>query len=136
MMPYIDATYYSDEYKGTQPNNPMDIDKNIQRASEMIDMLTHYRLTGSTVYHSSIMDRVKRATAVLTEYYILNGGYEAFAQDGISSAGLGSFNYSVKNGSSGSSNIPSNAMEILISTGLLYAGIDWYEANSKEIIDP
>lgn len=127
-MPYINSDYYQNKHKGVMPSNSEDLVRNIEKASDAIDILTKFKVKNNfeTATIPFIKEQVEKATASLTEYYILNGGYESFVQDDISSAGVGSFNYSVKGGSAveTTNNVPQDVYERLLITGLLYAGID------------
>lgn len=130
-MAYITSEYYSNEYKGKYPNNPEELLSTIKRASENIDNITGYKLKMDNVdfdkLNPFIKQQVEIATAKLTEYYILNGGYETFIEkDDIASAYLGSFSYNKKqsNEKDITTEIPNSVINALEPTGLLYNGVN------------
>ena len=127
---YIDSTYYNDTYMGKPPTPSMDISRLIMRASEVIDKLTAFRIAKGEVIlaeaHPFVQESVKKATAAMVEYYVINGGYERDIEvDQESSVNIGSFSYSVsdKEGKKGMA-VPNQVMEYLTHTGLLYTGIN------------
>lgn len=130
-MPYITADYYENEFKGVMPLNPEDLDKYISRASDVIDMLTGYRLVTAKVdidsdkFSPFIRDQVKKATAYQVQYFVLQGG-DTDVMSGntdVSSASIGSFSYS--DGSSSGLLSMSNpaTLQMLVPTGLLYRAV-------------
>lgn len=128
-MPYIDTEYYINVYKGKQPFNPDDLPKLLIRASEMINELTGFKLvTGKVNIDNSfpfIQDQVKKATAKIVEYYVINGGYEVTKSSEPQSVSIGSFKYSTSKESSGESNEAiKEAVTQLSHTGLLYTGME------------
>lgn len=126
MMPYIDVDYYINEYEGRQPLDPNDLNKLIKRASDMIDMLTGFALTRKDFkfMNEVIETYVKKATAALVEYYIVNGGYDATLQNSLDNVSLGAFKYSMRIRHGHNEDIPANVINFLVPTGLLYAGIN------------
>lgn len=121
MSAYIDLDYYQNTFKGK--GNDQQIESAIVKACLQVDVITNYSLKNGQYkfdgLHVSIKDRVKEAVALLTEHYIINGGYDAVMQTNLSSVKIGDFNYSkakVKE-------VPDNVVNILNSTGLMYAGI-------------
>ena len=126
-MLYIDQAYYDDDYQGVPVYSGQDINRLIKRASETIDKLTGYKLVKNEVVladtHIFIQDMIKRATAKMVEFYIINGGYEAVNEINASSVGLGSFNYSV-DVKGNEMSIPSDVIDCLSQTGLMFAGIN------------
>lgn len=129
-MPYITPEYYIDEYKGADAGE--DLDRYIQRASDMIDQVTNYALYGVEFERLAqfIQDQVKKATAAQVEFYVVQGGSEE-VDAGTHDAGqvrVGSFSYggSSRSGASsqvGTSRISPTALGFLEPTGLLYRGI-------------
>lgn len=127
-MVYITSDYYENEYKGKPAPSIEELERNILRASEVIDQITNFRIATGAVNletsHPFIKQQVEKATAAMTEYYILNGGYETFIETNVQSAGLGSFNYTLATQSGKEIEVPSNVVNHLNSTGLMYAGIN------------
>lgn len=127
-MPYITREYYDNTYKGKPASSPEELDRLISRASDSIDILTYHRIAKGEVdletSHPFIKSQVEKATAALVEYYVVIGGYESTIDTGEQSVGLGSFNYSMKGTRGKSVEVPNNVVELLTSTGLLYAGIN------------
>ncbi|HWI50262.1 MAG TPA: hypothetical protein VNU45_18795 [Rummeliibacillus sp.] len=130
-MPYIDLAYYLDDYKGKPITDQNELDRNIQRASEYVDMITNYQIGDITKQPTFIVGQIKKAAAFLTEYFIINGGYDTQLQDNVNSISIDDFSYSTggrkgsNNGQNNSTgiNIPTELLNILVPTGLLYAGI-------------
>lgn len=127
-MPYIDTTYYKETYKGRTFNiENKELEINIRRASDTIDILTGFKLKDGSIdiekVHSFIRENVKKATAALTEHYILNGGYDSLADTSMSSVNIGGFSYKMSTGEN-ETMAPHNVVSFLSTTGLLYAGID------------
>lgn len=133
-MPYIDQDYYSDIYKGKLPNESVSLDKTtqaIQRASDIIDILIGYKFKTKEELdksHPFVKQQIMKATAFLTEYYIINGGYEVMQQNGAQSASVGSFkftnNFRSASENSNDKKVPDEVFEMLAHAGLLYSGID------------
>jgi hypothetical protein len=126
-MPYITIDYYTDDFIGTEVADTRIIQKAIQRASEVIDVLTHYQManTSQKGYKAFsdqlpfIQSQVQKATAALAEHYIVNGGYDATRQLNVSSANIGGFSFSTND----IEEVPETVYAYLSVTGLLYAGI-------------
>ena len=124
-MPYIDSDFYLDIYNGLDASSPDELNKNILRANDTIDLLTNYIFVTGGVdfnsYNSILKAQVQKATAALVEHYIINGGYDALKQSqSISGAGIGAFNVSTKD----VQEIPDTVFSLLYSTGLMYTGVD------------
>lgn len=127
-MGYITPEYYNDEYKGLNAGN--ELEKYIERASDLIDQVTNYKIKDFESLHEFIQKQVKKATAAQVEFYVMQGGdAEVNAGDDMSTVGIGSFNYSVVHyGRDGRVNpdtkrISPNALAYLRPTGLLYQGL-------------
>jgi hypothetical protein len=129
-MPYIDATYYNETYKGkTAAAETLAVF--LERATDIIDQMTHYQIVqaagGLSSFSPFIQDQVKKATAAQTEFLIMSGS--AAANQGIEpvNVSIGSFSYSgagaTQQGSSSGRTTPA-VIEYLKPTGLLYAGVD------------
>lgn len=120
-MPYIDQAFYNDVYKGT----PMDAETFTmleKRASDVIDMITNYRLVGVDLSHKPelIRTNVKKAVAAQIEYMYSEGGKLSVHGGSPSSVSIGSFSYT-----EGSSvkKVSEMALIYLRPTGLLYMGV-------------
>lgn len=124
-MPYIDFDYYTNTYLGS----PVDEDsfpRLAQRASEVVDSVTQYRIKDIDKLPTFVQDQVKKATAAQVEFYQVNGGYESLIEEDFSNVRLGNFNYG------GNSTAPSpkqsddcsrKVFDFLEPTGLLYRGV-------------
>lgn len=133
MVAYIDAEYYNNTYKGVDAGD--DLDRYIERASDLVDQVTGYKIADLAVLHPRIQELVKKATAAQVEFYVLNGGPEGVdgSTDGsFSQVSIGAFQYQ-----SGRINqqIPAGkqehrvapaALAYLEPTGLLYRGVRVY----------
>lgn len=125
-MPYVDRTYYLDTFKG-EPVDEADFLSLCNRAGEIIEMMTAYKVTPITVQAmpEMVQDRVKMAVCAQIEYLDANGGADMDSGADLQSAGLGKFNYtkaSGENGSAEQSIHAPRALRILAPTGLLYRG--------------
>jgi hypothetical protein len=130
-MPYIDSAYYLDSYFGADPGDVAMLNKAIARASDVIDILTHYALSdtfdeeymkdgGIDKRRQFVQDQVKKATAAQAEHYILYGGYDAVQQAlQQSSANIGGFSF---NGDK-VPEVPEKVFALLSTTGLLHTEI-------------
>lgn len=125
-MPYIDVAYYVDVFKGSSNIPSQELEKAILRASEIIDVITNYALVNTNTGESKIdsqnqfvQNQIKKATSVLVEHYILQGGYDATRQVDVQSADIGDFRFSAKD----IEEVPENVFAYLKNTGLLYSGI-------------
>lgn len=120
-MPYIDQAFYNDVYKGT----PMDTETFTmleKRASDVIDVLTNYRLAGEDLSHEPelIQTNVKKAVAAQIEYMYSEGGELSIHGGSPSSVSIGGFSYTE---GSGVKLISEMAYSYLRPTGLLYLGV-------------
>lgn len=123
-MGYIDEDYYKDDYKGEDAGD--NLEKYIERASDIIDQLTGYKIDDLEDYPKFIKDLVKKATAAQVEMYAVKGGYTQAETGGtFDSVTIGKFSYSSgdKSKSSESSRFSPAAIGYLQATGLLYAGV-------------
>ncbi|AST93009.1 hypothetical protein BC6307_17945 [Sutcliffiella cohnii] len=132
-MAYIDYTYYTNDYKGTTIDED-EFARLAERASEVIDQITGYKLKKSTSFekfHSFVQEQVKKATAAQVEFYILSGGTDiAITGDDITGVAVGKFSYGGGNRSSGKEREPiaDNLLDYLRPTGLLYSGIGVFDS--------
>lgn len=125
-MSYVDETYYNDIFHG-EPVASADFPSLCERAGELIEELTLYRLTPITflAMPDSVQDLVKKAVCAQIEYLDANGGSDLDNGVGIQSATLGKFSYSGSvgvNGSTEQSRFSPRAERILWPTGLTYRG--------------
>lgn len=123
---YVDYGYYDETFKG-EPVDPADFPSLCERAGELIEELTLYRLTPVTflAMPKDIQDRVKKAVCAQIEYLDANGGPDLDNGSGIQSATLGKFSYSESAGANGStqqSRFSPRAERLLWPTGLTYSG--------------
>ena len=129
-MLYIDTDYYTNVYMGEPAPSTTDLDKYITRASDLIDMLTGYRIQCNGFDNLPIFTQglIKKATAAQVEYYVLKGGtaeIDAGTSGDYDSVTVGSFSYS-KGSSSNSRDldrVSPTTLDYLRNTGLLYQGI-------------
>ena len=131
-MAYIDVEYYNNVYKGLDVGE--DFERYAERASDLIDQITGYKIADLAVLHPRIQELVKKATAAQVEFYVLNGGPEGVdGNDGnLNQVAIGSFEYQT---SRMGQQIPAGkqehrvapaALAYLEPTGLLYQGVRVY----------
>lgn len=134
-MSYITSVYYNNEYEGVSIGDSNELTRLIKRSSEIIDLLTGYKVkkskNGIEDFHHFVQDQIKLATSIMTEHYILNGGYEAVeSSNNLSNVSVGSFSYTLNASNGKKVDVPEKAIIVLSSTGLLYAGIDCDDGSS------
>lgn len=122
-MGYITPDYYVSEYKGAKPPEG-ELEKYIERASDVIDQATNYVLSGREFerFAQFIQDQAKKATAAQVEHFVVNG-LNANTGD-LSQVSAGNFSYTVKD--EAEKRISPEALEYLRPTGLLYRGVGVY----------
>lgn len=125
-MAYVDEKYYNDTFHG-EPVASADFPSLCERAGEMIEELTLYRLTPLTLLAmpEDTQEIVKKAVCAQIEYLDANGGADLDNGVGIQSATLGKFSYSGGSGVNGSteqSRFSPRAERLLWPTGLIYRG--------------
>ena len=123
---YVDEVYYHDMFKG-EPVDDTDFPALCQRAGEIIEEMTLYRLTeeGFAMMPENTQKLVKNAVCAQMEYLDANGGAEIDMGNGMSGATLGKFSYSGASSGSGSTEqsiFSPRAERILWPTGLTYRG--------------
>lgn len=123
---YIDEVYYHDMFRG-EPVDDTDFPALCQRAGEIIEEMTLYRLTeeGFAMMPENTQKLVKNAVCAQIEYLDANGGAEMDMGNGMSGATLGKFSYSGASSGSGSTEqsiFSPRAERILWPTGLTYRG--------------
>lgn len=123
--PYIDESYYKDEYEG-EPVDHADFSKFAKRASDVVDQLTEFEIykNGLESYDQFVQGLVKRATAAQVEYYQLEGGIAVDVTGQTESSGNFSLSkFSVNDSSSETSKqanrVAPNLVSYLDATGLL-----------------
>lgn len=121
-MPYIDKIYYENEFMGKMLTDENELNRTFAKASEAIDILTGFKIQNDIdEYLPHIKNNVKKATAMMAEHYILNGGYDEVNSNNLQSVSVVSFSYSVDN--SKVVEVPQNVYKVLFYTGLLYSGV-------------
>lgn len=125
-MPYVDNKYYADTFKG-EPVDDADFPSLCMRAEKLIEEMTMYRITPTTVLAmpEAVQERVKMAVCAQIEYLDANGGSDMDNGADLQSVGLGRFNYTKSSGTNGSaeqSMYAPRAIRLLAPTGLLYRG--------------
>ena len=123
---YVDEVYYHDMFRG-EPVDDTDFPALCQRAGEIIEEMTLYRLTeeGFAMMPENTQKLVKNAVCAQIEYLDANGGAEMDMGNGMSGATLGKFSYSGASSGSGSTEqsiFSPRAERILWPTGLSYRG--------------
>ncbi|RGY83209.1 hypothetical protein [Dorea sp. AM58-8] len=123
---YVDEVYYHDMFRG-EPVDDTDFPALCQRAGEIIEEMTLYRLTeeGFAMMPENTQKLVKNAVCAQVEYLDANGGAEMDMGNGMSGATLGKFSYSGASSGSGSTEqsiFSPRAERILWPTGLTYRG--------------
>ena len=125
-MVYVDHNYYDEVFHG-EPVDSADFPSLCERAGELVEELTLYRLTPVTflAMPESVQVLVKKAVCAQIEYLDANGGSDLDNGVGIQSATLGKFSYAGSKGVNGSteqSRFSPRAERILWPTGLTYRG--------------
>lgn len=123
---YVDEVYYHDMFRG-EPVDDTDFLALCQRAGEIIEEMTLYRLTeeGFAMMPENTQKLVKNAVCAQIEYLDANGGAEMDMGNEMSGATLGKFSYSGASSGSGSTEqsiFSPRAERILWPTGLTYRG--------------
>lgn len=130
-MAYITPDYYTNEYKGVDAGK--DLEKFIERASDVIDQLTNDVLFGKDVETIAeyLQIKVRKATAAQVEFYVLSGSSEEVdtGKDTFTNVSIGSFAYGAGSSQGGSESrdvdrVSPSTLSLLRSTGLLYQGLD------------
>lgn len=125
-MGYVTQEYYSDTFLGEAVDSA-DFPGLLERASEIVEEMTMYRLTPVTflAMPEDVQERVRKAVCSQIEYLEANGGSDMDNGADLQSASLGKFSYTKASGSgnsSGQSIFAPRAQRILMPTGLLYRG--------------
>jgi hypothetical protein len=127
-MPYIDKDYYLTTFLGTDPKDDAVLNKSIMRSNDMIDLISNYIMV-NTKLHEYIdfttldpwkQDLIRKATATLTEHFILQGGYDSAKQmKMVQSASVGSFSV----GNSNIEYVPDDVFFYLGQSGILHQNL-------------
>lgn len=132
-MNYIDADYYSNVYKGMPVEDADMLDRLIVRASDLIDQIINYKLTGVDFDKLApfIREQVKKATAAQTEYLALYGETTSNTMIDTPVMQVGKFRYGLLRGGKSEgggkdARFAHGAVEFLKPTGLLYSGVSVY----------
>lgn len=125
-MKYVTEDYYNETFHG-EPVDDADFHSLSERASEIVEEMTMYRVTPVTILAmpEDVQERVKKAVCAQIEYLDANGGSDMDNGNDLQSASLGKFNYTKASSASGStqqSKYAPRALRILAPTGLLYRG--------------
>ena len=123
---YVDEAYYNDTFHG-EPVGSADFPALCDRAGELIEELTLYRLTPETFpsMPETVQDLIKKAVCAQIEYLDANGGSDLDNGEGLQSATIGKFSFTKGAGANGSteqSRFSPRAERILWPTGLTYRG--------------
>lgn len=127
-MSYVTQEYYDKTFQG-EPVDDADFPSLLDRAEEIIEELTRYRVNSLTIgtYSPGVQEAVKRAVCAQIEYLDANGGSDLDNGTDLQSAGLGKYNYTRSQSASGGSEqsvYAPKARRILYPTGLLFRGGD------------
>lgn len=133
-MAYIDKTYYDETYKGVPIDNADTFSRLSERASDMIDQITGYKIKDINDLTAFQQSQVKKATAAQTEFLAISGSESAVHGDSFQSVGIGSFNYSKNTGES-EKRISPSVVGYLKQTGLLYSGVSVYDS-AYSVVSP
>lgn len=128
-MAYISAKYYMNEFMGT-PADDMELAALIIRASDIIDIITQYRIQNFDSLPARVQSLVKKATAYQVEYLAQNGGLatansgQGVAADNVTIGRFSMAQSRTEKQRQTDTRICPMAISCLSSTGLLYRGID------------
>jgi hypothetical protein len=125
-MPYIDADYYNNVFKGTPVQDVRELDILIERSSDVKYQNTGYKISEVLSEHGAFVEKqVKKATAVQVLYFVTNGNYENLftGTSDNKSEKIGAFSYD-KEGSNKANLVSNMTIEYLVPTGLLYSGLE------------
>ncbi|UZT28565.1 hypothetical protein vBBceSLY5_0010 [Bacillus phage vB_BceS_LY5] len=128
-MVYITPEYYMIDYMGV-PVPDGELPRLIKRASEQIDMLTHYRIPsyGFNKFSEFIQGQIKKATAAQVEFLNTNGELAGSVVEGGSGGfTIGKYSEQGSSAAGGSAALADRyaltVMDYLAPTGLLYSGV-------------
>ncbi|WP_153124670.1 hypothetical protein [Peribacillus tepidiphilus] len=131
-MAYIDKQYYDNEYKGVPIADESTFNRLAERASDVIDEMTEYKIQDFNTLTTFQQTQVKKATAAQIEYMVTSGESVIHGSN-FGSVSIGSFSYSEGAKGSNDSRINRNEQRTspavigyLKPTGLLYRGVSVY----------
>lgn len=120
-MAYIDSTYYTDTFGGQPAASAVELTRLMDRASDMIDVLTDDRAQYYDEYDEATQSAIKKATAYQTEYMVVNGDVYTELPSGSESIG----SWSQSGGTSSKADKYSDmTIKILSMTGLCGGALD------------
>lgn len=125
-MSYVTLDYYTNTFKG-EPVDTADFPSLCQRAEELVEEMTMYRLTpiAFLAMPEDVQERIRKAVCAQIEYLDANGGSDLENGVGLQSAALGKFSYTAgasESGGPAQSVYAPRAQRYLYPTGLLYRG--------------
>ena len=125
-MGYVTQEYYLESFHG-EPITEEDFPELMDRASELVEEMTLYRLSPDSfrVMPQMMQERVMDAVCAQIEYLDANGGSDADNGTDLLSASLGKFSYTKAGADSGTGSgcrYAPRAQRILMPTGLMYRG--------------
>ncbi|HDR8199930.1 TPA: hypothetical protein QC291_001571 [Bacillus cereus] len=130
-MAYIDADYYTNIYKGMPVEDPDMLNRMIARASDVIDQIINYKLSGVDFDKLApfIKEQIMKATAAQTEYIALYGETSANTMIDTPVMQVGKFRYGLLRGGKSEgpgkdARIAQGTIAFLRPTGLLNSSID------------
>lgn len=133
-MAYIDADYYTNIYKGMPVEDPDMLNRMIARASDVVDQIINYKLSGVDFNKlvPFIKEQVMKATAAQTEYIALYGETSANTMIDTPVMQVGKFRYGLlrggkSEGAGKDARIAQGTIAFLRPTGLLYAGVSVHD---------
>ncbi|MBL3785570.1 hypothetical protein IRV21_25785 [Bacillus cereus] len=133
-MAYIDTDYYTNIYKGMPIEDPDMLKRMIVRASDVIDQIINYKLSGVDFDKVApfIKEQVMKATAAQTEYIALYGETSANTMIDTPVMQVGKFRYGLlrggkSEGAGKDARIAQGTIAFLRPTGLLYSGVSVHD---------
>ena len=90
-MSYADLAYYKTVYKGIDPQDDVELQTALDRATDDIDIRCSGPLTESD-YHANQWENLKKANCAQAEFYVQNG--DVYNSTTGESATIGKYSYS------------------------------------------
>ncbi|MGN4448226.1 hypothetical protein ACTFOB_25580 [Bacillus cereus group sp. MYBK79-1] len=129
-MAYIDTDYYTNIYRGTPVDDIDMLNRMIARASDVVDQIIDYKLSGVDFNKLApfIKEQVMKATAAQTEYIALYGETSSNTMIDTPVMQVGKFRYGLLRGGKSEgqghdARVAQGTVKFLIPTGLLYTGV-------------
>lgn len=133
-MAYIDADYYTNIYQGMPVEDPDMLNRMIARASDVVDQVINYKLSGVDFDKIApfIKEQVMKATAAQTEYIALYGETSANTMIDTPVMQVGKFRYGLLRGGKSEgqgkdARVAQGTVAFLRPTGLLYTGVSVHD---------